>query len=304
MDNLAHSLFGAALANAGLARRCGRGTTLALVLASNVPDLDFLWALGHGGGAQILLSRRMLTHSVVGGPLLALALAACLKPFLKAWSWKGLWGLCLLGIAGHVFLDLLNSFGVLVLYPLSAERVALSWVFIVDPMVWALLAMPLLGLLRPWGRARLEPLSRGVLAALGLYLGLCAAGRYRAEALVRAQEPAAAVRAFPEALGPSRFRAVAREGSRYRLFLVHLLNGRVELRGEAASEDEDPVVRSARSRGNGLDLDRFFRAPVWRRIPGTREAEVHDLQFRSLVLRRETKPFTFRVSEDGTVLQP
>ena len=303
MDNLAHSLFGAALANAGLARRCGRGTTLALLLASNVPDLDFPWALCQGGGAQILLSRRTLTHSVVGGPLLALALAACLKPFLREQPWKRLWGLCLLGIAGHVFLDLLNSFGVLVLYPLSRTRFALSWVFIVDPVVWALLAMPLLGLLRPWGRARLEVLSRTMLAALGLYLGLCAAGRYRAEALVRAREPAAQVRAFPEPLGPARFRAVAREGSRYRLFLVHLLDGRVEAKGEETSEDGDPVVRSARSRGSGADLDRFFKAPVWRRIPGAREAEVHDLQFRSLVLRR-SKPFTFRVGEDGAVLEP
>ena len=303
MDNLAHTLFGVALANAGLSRRCGRGTALALALASNVPDLDFFWALSQGGGAHTLLSRRMLTHSVVGGPDLALALAALLKPFLRGQSWKSLWGLCLLGIAGHIFLDLWNSFGVLVLYPLSRTRFALHWVFIVDPMVWAVLAMPVLGLLRPWERARLEGLARVALVILALYLGLCAAGRYRAEALVRAQAPAAAVRAFPEALGPARFRAVAREGTRYRIFLVHLLDGRVEARGEAFSEDDDPVVRSARSRGNGADLDRFFRAPVWRRIPGTREAEVQDLQFRSLVLKR-SKPFTFRVDEDGEIRKP
>ena len=48
MDNVTHTLFALTLARTPLGR--GRGTTAALVLASNAPDVDIVAALG--GGAQ------------------------------------------------------------------------------------------------------------------------------------------------------------------------------------------------------------------------------------------------------------
>ena len=45
MDNLTHSLFGATLARTPLAR-AGRGTTAALLIASNAPDIDIVATAG------------------------------------------------------------------------------------------------------------------------------------------------------------------------------------------------------------------------------------------------------------------
>jgi len=73
MDNLTHTLLGVGMAHAGLTKRFGKGTLLFLAVASNFPDLDIFWAKFMGGPS--FLHRRMLTHSVVGIPLLALAAA-------------------------------------------------------------------------------------------------------------------------------------------------------------------------------------------------------------------------------------
>ena len=45
MDNLTHTLAGVAMARAGLADRWGRGTTLVMAIASNLPDVDIAAAL-------------------------------------------------------------------------------------------------------------------------------------------------------------------------------------------------------------------------------------------------------------------
>src|SRR5213593_1802292 len=74
MDNLTHSLFALTLARTPLAR-AGRGTTAALLVASNAPDVDFI-ALARGP-ATYLKWHRGPTHGPLGivalGVLSALA---------------------------------------------------------------------------------------------------------------------------------------------------------------------------------------------------------------------------------------
>ena len=47
MDNVTHTLFALTLARTPLGR-AGRGTTMALVLASNAPDIDIVATVGGG----------------------------------------------------------------------------------------------------------------------------------------------------------------------------------------------------------------------------------------------------------------
>src|SRR5439155_901900 len=63
MDNLTHTLFGLTLARTPLGR-VGRGTTVALVLAANVPDIDFVAAAG--GPMKYLEWHRGPTHGALG----------------------------------------------------------------------------------------------------------------------------------------------------------------------------------------------------------------------------------------------
>lgn len=91
------------LARAGLARS-SRGATLALVLASNLPDLDLLAALG--GSTHYLEHHRGFSHSIAGAPLFALALALVLRVSLRGSRLLPLFWCSAIGIAGHVFMDL------------------------------------------------------------------------------------------------------------------------------------------------------------------------------------------------------
>jgi membrane-bound metal-dependent hydrolase YbcI (DUF457 family) len=63
LDNLTHSLFAATLARTPLSR-AGRGTTAALILASNAPDIDILATAG--GAAKYLEWHRGPTHGPLG----------------------------------------------------------------------------------------------------------------------------------------------------------------------------------------------------------------------------------------------
>src|SRR5262245_12163128 len=130
MDNITHSLIGAGLANAGLRQKFGRGTTLALMLSSNLPDIDVFWGFVHPGPSS--LYRRMLTHSVLGMPILAAVGALLLSRIYRNQSWSQLFGLFFVGIFGHICFDLVNSYGVVVLYPFSRTRYELGLIFIID----------------------------------------------------------------------------------------------------------------------------------------------------------------------------
>ena len=225
MDNITHSLFAVTLANAGL-RRAGRGTTAALVIASNIPDIEVLTAFT-GGRVGYLAAHRGPTH----GPLaLALALAAAAVVWLVqrvrgrrdgAASMPALVAASVVGVVGHIAMDLATSYGTRVLSPFRDTWYGVDWMPIVDIFLWGVLA----GLLAA-GIAR--PERRGALAVAALVL---TAGNYalRAGAHQAALREAVAIEArerprvvAPGARGvplprPGRARGAARRAADLRL---------------------------------------------------------------------------------------
>src|SRR5437667_4305085 len=63
MDNVTHTLFAATLARTPLSQ-AGRGTTAALILAWNAPDIDIVATAG--GAVSYLTWRRGPTHGLLG----------------------------------------------------------------------------------------------------------------------------------------------------------------------------------------------------------------------------------------------
>ena len=121
MDNLTHTLFALTLARTPL-RRLGRGTTAALVLSSNAPDIDIVAATR--GAASYLAWHRGPTH----GPLAIVglgALVACLafvgarfgRKKSRAATWMALAAVSGLGVTTHVLMDLPTVYGTRLLSP-------------------------------------------------------------------------------------------------------------------------------------------------------------------------------------------
>jgi inner membrane protein len=169
MDNIAHTLAGLALAEAGLKRRTALGTAT-LVIAANLPDVDALIYL-IGDGPDALAFRRGWTH----GPIAMLAFPLLLTMAMIGWdrafgdkpgrrhtpvSSGWLFVLAMIGVVSHPLLDLMNTYGVRLLMPFSDRWFYGDALFIIDPWLWAALGI---GVLLSRSRARrIRDASAGV----------------------------------------------------------------------------------------------------------------------------------------------
>lgn len=150
MDNVTHTLFGATLGRAAF-QRAGRGTTAALVLASNAPDIDIVTAAG--GTLNYLAWHRGPTH----GPLGIVGLAAVSAGIVWVWhrwfdrarsdehaSFATLVLAALAGLTAHVLMDLPTSYGTRLLSPFDWHWYATDLLPIVDVYLLTVLAGGLL----------------------------------------------------------------------------------------------------------------------------------------------------------------
>lgn len=283
-----------------------------MALASNLPDIDAIVYLA--GSADWVLMRRTFGHSLLLIPLWAAGLTWLLKRYgFRNIRVGTLYGMCLLGALVHIFFDLINSFGVVPLWPLSSWRPELSIIFIIDLILTGLLAAPLV-IAAVGFRRELTALSTWALGLTAVYFMLC--GSARSMALVRLSEEAfhLGVRpdflyVFPEPFGPHRWRGVLRAGDIYRVYLMRPFSGTAQAVGENETMPENPRVRLVRETPLGRRLDWFFKAPVWsvKGSPdGTWEVSAHDLRFKSLLMdmgTHERPPFAFKflVEPNGTI---
>ena len=192
MDNLTHSLVGALLGRMGLRRLTGRAMP-ALIISANLPDIDSFVAPLFG--EQSLTAHRGFTHGVGGWPVMALVTAG----LVLAWNrWRPaaepvrFWPLLLVALVGtisHPILDLMNTYGVRLLEPLSDRWLYADTLFIIDPWIWLTL---ILGLEMSWrserlGRADWHKPAIGMFAAISAYIGANFLISARAEAVASGQ---------------------------------------------------------------------------------------------------------------------
>lgn len=174
MDNVTHSLLGAALATFALPTAVlPRQRTLFLaagILASNAPDLDLLYVGIMPPPLGYLLHHRGHTHTLAGlaglGALFGLAALAipALRRLIRA-NGVRLALLIAVALVSHVLLDACNSYGVHALYPIDTGWYYGDSLFIIEPWLWLLLAAAL-----PWHA--LSRLAGGTLLALVSLLGV------------------------------------------------------------------------------------------------------------------------------------
>jgi len=284
------------MARAGLSQKLGRGTTVVLAVASNLPDVDVACLFG---GPLAFLWRRTPTHSLFGAAILIVLATFLFRRYYPNLSWSTVFGLTTLGVAGHVFADLWNAYGVVLFWPFDWRRISLNWVYIIDLSIWGLLvASWALSCVRPQRTIRIWQTG---LCLIAVYVGVCAWCSNASAKLARAQSNSTApIYVYPEPLGPQCFRAVVQEPDRYKHYLAYPFHGRIDLLKQIAPEQYTPIVEAARQTEVAHRLDWFFSTPVWAESTDHRAAIVYGLEFRSVVMPRGT-PFTFRVTPQGQV---
>lgn len=230
MDNVCHTLVGAALGKAGLARRTTLGMST-LVIANNLPDLD---VAVFATNTLAMSFRRGWTHGVLAQAALPLVLTGAMLAYDRHVVQKRagaptpavareLLLLSYVGVLLHVFLDLMNSYGVRLLMPFSGHWFYGDALFIVDPWLslalgtgwWLARRREAKGAPRPRGPARL-----GLAVAAVYVVAMLASNAAAREAvrggLDRAGRPAGTrFMVTPVALNPFSREVVIDVGDRY-----------------------------------------------------------------------------------------
>src|SRR5262249_36934884 len=153
--------------------RAGRGTTAALIIASNAPDLDVVASIG--GAGQYLTWHRGPTHGPLGIMGLGLIAAAVVWAGLRRFggkesappdaSFQMLVAVSIIGVLFHVLLDLPTSYGTRLLSPFDWRWFTLDWIPIVDIYLWGVLAAGLMfGRVSPAAKRRNAAIVLGLMA--------------------------------------------------------------------------------------------------------------------------------------------
>jgi len=148
MEPVTHALTSLALGRAGF-NKISRAATPILLVSGLLADVD--WITRFGGASAFLRGHRTAAHSIVGGAVIAAAVAAGSWLLGRKYSKfeVGLFSALIISAAGagtHVLLDLLNGYGVMLLWPFSAKWYAWDLAYPVDS--WILFFL-LAGLLLP-----------------------------------------------------------------------------------------------------------------------------------------------------------
>ena len=182
MDTITHGLAGYAVAKTGLARDTGRWGVIAGVAASLFPNADGPFAYFYGTEFT-LKYHRGLTNSILLVVPISLLFAWLFVKISGKKRFQTFFIIWVVEILVHTFLDLITSFGTMILSPLSSYRFALDWVFIIDLLLTGIFLVFSIGIMI-W-RSRSKTLARVSVALAAGYILMCAGNHLWALSLVK-----------------------------------------------------------------------------------------------------------------------
>lgn len=282
MDNLTHTLVGAALGRAGLGRRTALARP-ALLIGANLPDIDVLGLpFGHNLGF-----RRGITHGILALGLWPFVLTGLLlawdrhrrrrNPERPVPAARALLAISGIAVLSHPLLDWFNSYGMRWLMPFrDTWSYGDTW-FIVDPLVLAVLILGLTVGRRRAGAQPQEAPARVALVVLTGYALVMGGWSAWGRSVVREEvarlgfpEPRA-VMVTPEPLNPAIRRVVVDDGNRIHRGLL-TLTGRITLDPAEVLPSRMAEVDSSAVRADAQGRQ-FLR---WARFPFARFVRVGD----------------------------
>ncbi|ATX82734.1 Membrane-bound metal-dependent hydrolase YbcI, DUF457 family [Mariprofundus ferrinatatus] len=267
MDPVTHAISGAALARAIPKHHLPPLQLIFLILLTMAPDADIVLRLF--SETTYLLHHRGLTHSILLIPLWAwLIFTLSSRRIRENPSMPWLIGAAL---SMHIFLDLITTFGTMIMAPLSDWRASLDLVFIIDPFFSALILIPLLlGLI--WkGQKR----KMGILSLLLMcgYLALTYSNQQQAINLTRNAHPdAASYNAMPLAFSPYHWQLIAIYPDRYARASVNLKPGFSGSRTLVDESFANGMISTSMSSPDHIEwqeLPAMQSVAGWDALPGT-----------------------------------
>ena len=291
MDNVCHTLVGAACGAAGLNQRTRFGAAT-LMISANIPDVD---VLVFATGTPWIEFRRGWTHGILAQIVLPVAWTALVWLFDRIKrsggsegdrSFHAGWTLVLafVGIYSHVFLDLLNNYGVRLASPVSWRWFYGDAVFIVDPWMWIALGA---GIWLAGSRGGPRP-ARLALVAVSCYVVAMLTSGSAARGIVadtwkdaHGQAPRALM-VGPLPLIPFSRQVIVDAGSHYETGTFSWLNAAVRFYPEQIPKNSDAPEVAVASRDDNIRAFLVWsRFPFWTIEPtpaGTR-VTVSDMRF-------------------------
>ncbi|MFQ6077580.1 MAG: metal-dependent hydrolase, partial [Thermodesulfobacteriota bacterium] len=322
MDTPTHALAGYMIAKTGLTRDTGKWGTIAGLSAAIFPDMDLV--LRPFLTTEFTLRyHRYLTNSIVLIIPLSLLFAwlfVKISGVKRFWTFFLIWTVELLA---HTFLDLVTSYGTMILSPLSNARFTLDWIFIIDLLLVSTFLIPLIAL-HLWKRRSLI-LARVSVFLAALYIALCAYNHSWALSLAKSyarQEGLVTegVASVPQPLSPFNWGNYILTERKIYQGLVNLIGAEGKSPGggnflsrflarfqpiprlqyrEWDRFDDSPWVEKALRLDGVKTFYWFARFPVARdkgNVNGKHRVEFFDLRFGSIEGR---KPFLYVVDFDG-----
>ena len=271
MDNLTHTLVGAALAEAGLKRRTALGAAT-LMIGANFPDIDVL-ALFFPGSIDV---RRGATHGFLALAILPFVLAWLMRsydrnvrlkrdPTATPADFRQLALLAALAIWTHPTLDYMNTYGMRWLMPFVNKWFYADGLFIVDIYLLIILGAGIW-----WSRRvqRAQParVALAALAALAGYTVTMLATTAIGRSQVEAAKPGNRFMLGPVPATPWVRSLIVDEGTQYQLGRWSLHRG-LELGATFPKGDAGPnrtAVVMARAHPEARPFLRWSRFPVYR----------------------------------------
>ena len=253
MEPITHFLTGACIGRAGLNRKTAYAT-LTATLAAEAADADILWGLR--GQVTELQHHRGITHTFIAIPFVA-AFTVALVWLFHLWrqrratkllrkvnepSAPWLYLTALIAASTHILLDWTNNYGVRPFFPFNPRWYEGSFVFIAEPVLWALL---LSALIFPWlfgladreiGARRTQFRGRGwaIFALTGMVIVWCWRWAEHAQAIAMLQNaqvtsaPVTRIAVEPYPVNPWRWHAVLETPGFYQTAEVNTFNGSID----------------------------------------------------------------------------
>lgn len=310
MDPVTHGLAGALITEAGFRQSLGNRAKVMLPLVAMSPDLDIIYRIE--GLPNYIANHRGLTHSFAGVIVAGVILGAIMGRLDEERRYTAWIAACWVALVSHQLLDLITSYGTIILYPFSHTRFYFDWVFILDLFLTGILLVFWL-----LSRRR-EPAQAKRMAGIGLwtaaiYIAFCALNHSLALHQLKAagrrnQITYVAMAAIPQPFLPFRWSGILDTGINYYQAPFYSLWTPSTPFQVFTKTTGSYFEQRARETDLGALYNWFARYPV---VNERAEAGYHIVEFSDLrfYIRLHTfmvrKPFVLRIKmdRDGNILE-